>query len=381
MTDDIDYLITKFAPPGLIGLLGNDDYVWIPGNTSVETLFEYDHIIEYILSKLPSKSDNVTIIYDWHSEGFVIDVLTMMNHVNKILVTEHNLTLDNFALATAASNCDSNLAYYNRLKSLMPYIPNRVYCESTWETLYNRIEDEPVAPNHSISNDKEKKFICLNRTARPHRIALFSQLLDNDLLDDCFFTFYQEGYSPVISELFPNILHSIDSNYNRMQSMMPISLTLENDLYNAYYLTEEDIRLHQSCLFSLITETVFCSDVDMIFNSDNYIGFFSFPNILVSEKTWRTINHKHPFVILGNYKFLHGLREHGYKTFHPYIDESYDLIENDEDRLLAVVREVKRLCNMNDDETIQWLSEVHKITKFNYDLYKTIEFNVKRLGE
>ena len=35
-----------------------------------------------------------------------------------------------------------------------------------------------------------------------------------------------------------------------------------------------------------------------------------------------------PFIVLGSKHFLKNLRSIGFKTFHPVIDESYDLLDN-----------------------------------------------------
>ena len=50
------------------------------------------------------------------------------------------------------------------------------------------------------------------------------------------------------------------------------------------------------------------------------------------------------------------LRETGYKTFSPWINEAYDMIENDEDRAIAIANEIERLTQMSDE----WWLEAQK---------------------
>jgi hypothetical protein len=45
-----------------------------------------------------------------------------------------------------------------------------------------------------------------------------------------------------------------------------------------------------------------------------------------------------PFVLVAPYNSLSYLREYGFQTFAPYIDESYDLIEDPVARIEAVTR-------------------------------------------
>jgi hypothetical protein len=60
------------------------------------------------------------------------------------------------------------------------------------------------------------------------------------------------------------------------------------------------------------------------------------------------------------------LRERGYKTFSPFIDESYDEIENNHLRLQAVAEEVKRLSKSD-------------LVEFTYQIKDIVEHNEKIL--
>jgi len=63
---------------------------------------------------------------------------------------------------------------------------------------------------------------------------------------------------------------------------------------------------------------------------------------------------------------LKNLRSFGYKTFHPYIDETYDTIDNDEDRVEAICNEIERLCKLSDTEILEWQRNVEPIILHNY---------------
>jgi hypothetical protein len=91
-----------------------------------------------------------------------------------------------------------------------------------------------------------------------------------------------------------------------------------------------------------------------------------------SEKLFRPVKFKHPFILAARPYSLKVLREYGYKTFHPYINENYDLIENDEERLLAIVEEVKRLCTFNDDQWLTWQKNIKDIVEHNFQVLNNI---------
>jgi hypothetical protein len=63
---------------------------------------------------------------------------------------------------------------------------------------------------------------------------------------------------------------------------------------------------------------------------------------------------------------LRSLRDRGYKTFSPFIDESYDEIENDKLRLQAVAEEVNRLSKSD-------------LVEFTHQVKDIIEHNAKTL--
>jgi hypothetical protein len=56
----------------------------------------------------------------------------------------------------------------------------------------------------------------------------------------------------------------------------------------------------------------------------------------LTEKTFKAIALEMPFILVAPYGSLAYLREYGFQTFDPYIDESYDLIEDPIKRIEAV---------------------------------------------
>ena len=73
----------------------------------------------------------------------------------------------------------------------------------------------------------------------------------------------------------------------------------------------------------------------------------------------------HPFVFVGNYHGLKKLKELGYRTFHPYINEEYDNIEDSIQRMKAIVKEIKRLTDLSFDEWHVLKEKLNPILKWN----------------
>ena len=70
----------------------------------------------------------------------------------------------------------------------------------------------------------------------------------------------------------------------------------------------------------------------------------NYPYPYISEKTLRSIASKRMFILLGAPRSLQLLHSKGFVTFNDLIDEAYDLIDNPEERFLAVIKEVEKFC-------------------------------------
>ena len=86
----------------------------------------------------------------------------------------------------------------------------------------------------------------------------------------------------------------------------------------------------------------------------------------VSEKTWKPIAMKMPFITIGQPHTLRLLRELGYKTF-PW-DESYDEIIDPKERMSAIVDLVISLNNRTDFRDM--IDSCREIVEHNFNLLK-----------
>ena len=91
----------------------------------------------------------------------------------------------------------------------------------------------------------------------------------------------------------------------------------------------------------------------------------------LTEKTFKTIVNMHPAILVSPPHSLIKLRELGYKTFSPWIDESYDLELNDSERMLKILAEIKRLCELTPTELSEFLINLRPICKFNKQVLLT----------
>ena len=90
------------------------------------------------------------------------------------------------------------------------------------------------------------------------------------------------------------------------------------------------VEVYNNTAYSIVAET----------DTENSFSFFT-------EKIAKPLLTKRLFIVFSGYKYLENLRKLGFKTFDGIIDESYDLIENTEDRFQAICNEVTRINNFS----------------------------------
>jgi hypothetical protein len=101
------------------------------------------------------------------------------------------------------------------------------------------------------------------------------------------------------------------------------------------------LEVFNSTAYSIIAET----------DHDNTLSFFS-------EKTAKPMIARRLFVAFTGYKFLHNLRRLGFRTFDGIIDESYDLIENDQERYSSAFAQVELLCATPQSEILPVIADI-----------------------
>jgi hypothetical protein len=210
----------------------------------------------------------------------------------------------------------------------------------------------------SIGTDK-KDFLFLCRHWKLHRLILMNTLyklnLDNNLV-----SWDNRLYHPNIVENF----EAYEKSPEFVELIKTTSRTLDiDDLTRiaGYGFENKDIYLNS--YISLVSESIFFQE-----NADEY-GISDFPTGYLSEKIWKPIGHSQPFILAGPSKSLEYLTSIGFKTFHPFIDESYDLENNDTKRLEMIVEQVNMFSNKTKEEKDQFLKDVAHICKHNQELF------------
>ena len=96
--------------------------------------------------------------------------------------------------------------------------------------------------------------------------------------------------------------------------------------------------------------------------------------IHLTEKTLRPIACGHPFILAAGPKSLEYLRSYGFKTFSPWINESYDNEPDAQKRLNLIADELKRIENLPTPVKNRIIEECLIIAEHNKKLFFSQEF-------
>jgi hypothetical protein len=237
---------------------------------------------------------------------------------------------------------------------------------------------------------KPYKFLFLNGRMRSHRKYLLERFqlnglieqslwtnLDTDLvlintlpqerwqnynqLQDAKINYWHNGidlmHRPINLQLLPKQYEC--PQFRNNIDTVPDYGNIKRNLFNGEW---GDATVHghayRDTYFSLVTETV-----------------FSYPYSFRTEKIWKPVAIGHPWIAVANCGFYRDMHKMGFKTFNHVIDESFDTIENNQDRIERIAQVVEDLCQQDLASFYQACQEV---CKYNQELYAEYRHRVTR---
>ena len=93
---------------------------------------------------------------------------------------------------------------------------------------------------------------------------------------------------------------------------------------------------------------------------------FDYPHAYISEKSFKGITVKRPFVILGAIGTLSLLKSYGFKTFSDIWDESYDNEKDDIIRLERIASLLRSLDELSVEGKQELFNAAQEIVEYNY---------------
>lgn len=196
------------------------------------------------------------------------------------------------------------------------------------------------------------KFLCNNKTmTKTHRSTMAYFAIKYNLLTDGLFSFIQKIDKQTLSSEISKIIENPEKEYiEKIESILPYELDTyelsENEKTN-FGATNNKKDWYLDTYVNLVTETFFGR------------------NVFLSEKIFKPLSNLQPFIVLGDYGTLAELKRLGFKTFEPFIDESYDLEINPKERIKKIEIEIVKLKNKSIKEIHEWYYSIKDILIYN----------------
>lgn len=323
--------------------------------TSLEDFYKKDSDNKTVLDILPNhiiesiKDGNTKILLSSIAEATEIvpdffDNLT--NELNRFGLNENHLIL-----------LDSNQNFLDvstkfKIFTTLHFI---VVCNFQPNELndLNYISELPTKDEVLAITKRNKHFICLNRNSqRPHRYYL---------------SLFFEKYKLYDKSLYSLLLPLHHNNYKKLEHLerykqlvsdrIPMELDTQNRLksLNGFHVGNTFFKEHYlDSYFNITTETCF---------SEGQIFF--------TEKILKPIMCLQPFIILSSPNYLKKLKGLGFKTFDSIWDESYDEIQDNEERLIKIFNLIFKISQWSLEECEKNYKSVLDICIYNREHLST----------
>ena len=221
--------------------------------------------------------------------------------------------------------------------------------------------------NKSIVKPYNHDYITFNRIInndRSYRIYFVSLLKEQGLLDHGQISFN------VTDNLFDDWRDEVADPASKLSEQA--RQHAETHLIDVDKLIIDHYKIHGSASAS-IPRTIDRLD----FNNDtlNVDAFwhvvtetvFYYDKLHLTEKIFKPIVSKQPFMLLAAPGNLAYLKSYGFKTFDSVIDESYDNIVDNDARIEAVVNQLHWYCNLTPGEKTDVIKRLEPIIQHNFN--------------
>lgn len=327
----------------------------IPGAIYVVSRWQFERHRDWLVDL--AENSTVKIIMSQPAEGS----WTMVGIAGSLRI-ENLVKSKKILLITGGDMDDSwpHLPYECFMPKLLDYEENIKACARSQE-IYS-------------THNKPYKFLFLNGRSRPNRKYLVERFNQSGLLDQALWSLLdtqtaqnrqiklihqgQDLMGTPRSIKYLPTRYEYDSYQDRINSSTTdtfVKYHLFNREWGEIYIKAE---AYIDTYFSLVTETV-----------------FEYPYSFRTEKIWKPLVMGQPWIAAANQGYYRDMRNLGYKTFGHVIDESFDLIENNQDRIERIATVVEDLCQQ---DLASFLDSCYNVCKYNQERYAEARLEVRK---
>lgn len=279
--------------------------------------------------------------------------------------------------------CDYNIArYYPHYSAKMKLETDDLFIKYFDLREFQDLHDSGL-PEEEYMGNFTRRFVSLNWRYAPHR-QLISAYLANTA-ETCSLTWLFKADMGTVSvepwysihdwvKKSPDNFNKMITGFNKLNAGSP--WTIDLDIKDATLISHSyfktffpggvvfDHKVKQQGdnedRLKMVYYDVFC---DVVTESR-----FAQPTANYSEKVYRPMFYKKPFIMVGPPHTLQYMKEQGYQTFGDFWDESYDAMEDHESRLFAIFKLIDQINGMSIGELKAMYDKMLPIVEHNRKL-------------
>ena len=238
------------------------------------------------------------------------------------------------------------------------YTNFKVLCDD----FFMKAHIQPFRPK--VRKKIKKPFWCGNGRYAMHRHLVMCHLVDKPGNYSWFYTCrdMNGAFTNVdwTGSLINNKLEKKNKKLNKSHFFID-GMAEKLQIENASKFTLAKKKFLPNARFHKSYETCFCA----VINETR----FAQPVANVSEKMLNAVQAKTPFILVGPPRSLEYTRKLGFKTFSDFWDESYDLEENHEKRMLMIFDLIDSINKMSIEEMEEMYEQMKEIIEHNFNAH------------
>jgi hypothetical protein len=164
---------------------------------------------------------------------------------------------------------------------------------------------------------------------------------------------------PLLTEFDTDKIREIKTSHIKQHSESVRNTHSKTSFFKHNHWDTFNIDMYRNCDIHVVTETL-----AEIKNTSNHQHLF------ITEKTYKPIAFRAPFIVIGQPGILKYLKSCGYMTFSELWDESYDDEEHPLVRVNSVINVIDSLLKLPEAQYNSTISKAKQIAKYNFEVFK-----------
>ena len=326
-------------------------------------ILEFAHLSRGVIDKV--RDGQGYILIEHGVEAYMYD--DAIHSMHAYFEHVHRLPLHKVIYLTGAMNCKEIYEEYCTRHNIPDNKESRLTILSYPSSLTIFEEQLKDEPNYNTETVPEKLLLMWNRrlgAGRNHRASILLHLEKLGLIDRSYVSC--PSYNVDVPNLsfsqminthymtsFPGITEETIQNFT---NRLPLVLDGVDDI-NQMCNDEGNVNrpYYQNSLVSLITETNFDQN-----------------EVTLTEKSFKPLKEKHPFIIAGVNGALKAMRELGFETFSEFWDEGYDHCQDPQMRVRMIADVLDGISKWDHNQILDFKRRVKPKLEHNFNRLKTI---------